>query len=137
VIASALATSCGNPMGADDDLEDARRKWGRQGIDSYSFVVREICFCPLEGPFRVTVIRDRVASVTDAETGAPATPRSGVPLTVDALFAVVEDALETADEVEVRYDPALGYPAEIAIDRIRQAVDDEVTYVASGLTPLR
>jgi hypothetical protein len=75
--------------------------------------------------------------VVEADTGRPATPRADVPLTVDALFAVVDDALDTADKVEVRYDPALGYPAQIDIDRIRQAVDDEVSYTASELAPIR
>src|SRR5689334_5702970 len=74
VLALAALAACRNPMGPDDDLQEARRKWSRQGIDSYSVVIREICFCPLEGPFRVTVLRGQVASVVEADTGRPATP---------------------------------------------------------------
>jgi hypothetical protein len=131
--------ACDNPLGPDDDLEEARQKWGRQGYTSYRFVVRQLCFCAPDasGPFAVVVLDGRVASVTSAVSGAPATPPGTIPLTVPALFAAVEDAIDTADEVEVRYHPDLGYPAEIAIDRIRHAVDDEVTFLASDLTPLR
>jgi len=37
----------------------------------------------------------------------------------------------------VDYDPTYGFPASIVIDRIRNAVDDEVYYEAKDFTPLR
>jgi hypothetical protein len=144
VLALALAlTGCGSPSspsGPEGDLEEARRTWSRQGYDSYTFKVSQFCFCVAEsrGTFAVTVIRGRVASVTDVETGAPGTPGPLVPLTVEALFAKVEDAIDRdAARIEVRYDPRLGYPQEIAIDFVELAVDDEVTYMASDLAPVR
>ena len=144
VLAAALAfAGCDNPFsssGPERDLEEARRTWGRQGISSYTFKVSQLCFCgpDTHGTFAVVVREGRVASVTDAETGAPRTPNPSVPLTVEALFAKVEDAIDhDADQLVVRYDPALGYPLEIAIDFIERAIDDEVTYTASDLTPIR
>ena len=144
VLASALALAgCHNPFsssGLKGDLEEARRAWSRQGITSYTFKVSQICFCTPEtrGTFAVVVDRGRVASVTDLETGAPRTPSPLVPLTVEALFAKVEDAIDRdADQIEVRYDPRLGYPLEIAIDFVELAIDDEVTYVASDLAAVR
>jgi hypothetical protein len=144
VLAFAVAVAgCGSPFspsGPERDLEEARRTWSRQGIDSYRFEVSQLCFCgpDTHGTFAVVVVRGRVTSVTDAETGAPRTPNPFVPLTVEALFAKVEDAIDQdADRLEVRYDPRLGYPLEIAIDFIEHAIDDEVTYTASDLAALR
>lgn len=143
VLAFALALSgCDNPFstGLERDLEDARRTWRGQGISSYTFKVSQFCFCgpDTHGTFAVVVRDGRVQSVTDAETGEPRTPNPSVPLTVEALFAKVEEAIEQdADQIVVRYDPRLGYPLEIAIDFIARAIDDEVTYKASDLDPMR
>jgi hypothetical protein len=143
VLAVAVALAgCDNPFssGPERDLEEARRTWSRQGIASYRFNVSQLCFCgpDVHGTFAVAVVQGRVASVTDAETGEPRTPGPSVPLTVEALFAKVEDAIDRdADRIEVRYDPQLGYPLEIAIDFVERAVDDEVTYTASGLAGMR
>lgn len=143
ILALGLAlAACGSPFspsGQRGDLEEARRTWSRQGIDSYTFTVSQLCFCgpDVRGPLAVVVSRGRVVSVTDAETGAARTPHPVVPLTVEALFAKVEDAIDRrAHRVDVRYDPRLGYPLEIAIDFIELAIDDEVTYTASELTPI-
>jgi uncharacterized protein DUF6174 len=144
VAALALAfAGCDSPFsssGPEADLEEARRTWRRQGIASYSFKVSQLCFCgpDVRGTLAVVVEQGRVVSVTDEETGAPRTPHPVVPLTVEALFAKVEDAIDRdAHQIEVRYDPRLGYPLEIAIDFIELAIDDEVTYTASDLAPLR
>jgi uncharacterized protein DUF6174 len=137
VLALALALAgCESPFSPTDELEEARRTWRQQGIASYRFTVSQFCFCVAEGrgTFDVVVEQGRVVSVADAETGAPRTPHPAVPLTVEALFAKVEEAIDAdADEIEVRYDPRLGYPLEIAIDFIAGAIDDEVTYTASDL----
>jgi uncharacterized protein DUF6174 len=128
------AAACDNPLSPTGDLEDARRTWSRQGITSYRFTVNVLCFCISRGPFAVVVERGSVTSVTDPATGEPRTPDAFVPLTVEALFAKVEDAIESdADEIDVRYHATLGYPEEIAIDFIERAIDDEVTYTASDL----
>ena len=144
VLAVALALAgCDSPFsssGPEEDLEEARRTWSGQGIDSYTFKVSQLCFCgpDTQGTFAVVVVRGSVASVTDVETGAPRTPNPFVPLTVLALFAKVEDAIDRdADRLDVRYDPRLGYPLEIAIDFIERAIDDEVTYTASDLRGIR
>ena len=137
VVLALAAAACGNPFSPTEDLEDARRTWSRQGITSYRFTVNVLCFCIDRGPFAVVVEQGRVTSVTDPATGAPRTPDPFVPLTVEALFARIDDAIERdADEIEVRYDPTLGYPQEIAIDFIENAIDDEVTYTVSDLTPI-
>ena len=140
VLFLALAVSaCSNPFSPGDELDDAREKWAGQGIDSYSLTVREICFCPIEagGPFRVAVVRGRVTSVTYLGDGTGVEPDERIPLTVDDLFATVDEAMRDAADVEVEYDATYGFPANIRIDRIANAVDDEVYYEARDFQPLR
>jgi Family of unknown function (DUF6174) len=48
--------------------------------------------------------------------------------TVEGLFAIAQANLAEADEVEITYDPQYGYPAAIKVDRIKMAVDDEISY---------
>jgi hypothetical protein len=86
----------------------------------------------------VTVQQGRVTSLTDAETGAPFGGDPLMPVTVEGLFAAIDDALDRdADQVTVQYDPQLGYPLEIAIDFSQQVADEEIYYSASELTPIR
>src|SRR5688500_13712899 len=65
---AAAVAACGSPFspsGPERDLEEARRTWSRQGIDSYSFEVSQLCFCgpDTHGTFAVVVLRGRVTSV--------------------------------------------------------------------------
>jgi len=138
ILALSMA-ACSNPFSASDELEDAREKWEDQGIDSYRITVRESCFCPIElgGPFVVTVVRGRIASVVYAGEGADVVPDERIPLTVDELFDTVETAGREAAKVEAEYDPTYGFPATIFVDRIQNAVDDEVYYSATDFQVTR
>jgi uncharacterized protein DUF6174 len=134
------AAGCVNPMSPTEEaLDDARDKWEDQGIDSYRITVRESCFCPIElgGPFVVTVVRGRIESVVYAGEGADVVPNERIPLTVDELFDTVETADREAAEVRAEYDPTYGFPATIFVDRIRNAVDDEVYYEARDFQVIR
>ena len=132
-------SACSNPFSASDELEEAREKWEDQGIDSYRITVRESCFCPIElgGPFVVTVVRGQVASVVYTGEGTDVVPVARIPLTVDMLFDTVEQAERDAAEVRVEYDPTYGFPATIFVDRIQNAVDDEVYYEARDFQAIR
>jgi hypothetical protein len=139
IVAAALTAACGNPFSPSEELGDARDKWESQGIASYEMTVREICFCPIElgGPFRVTVVNDRVANVEYLGAGTGIEPHDDIPLTVEDLFATVDAALREADDVEVTYDPTYGFPSDIEVDRIENAIDDEVYYEVRDFQPLR
>ena len=139
VFALGLA-ACDNPLGPDADLDDARARWRSEGYTSYRFTLRLRCFCVREAlqPMTVVVRDGRVASVTGTDPATPVPPwPDWFPLTVDALFDTVEEAQRNAAAVEVNYHPDLGYPTRIFIDRFRDTVDEETTFLASDLTPLR
>ena len=130
--------ACDNPFSPSgpEDLDEARRHWADERVSSYTFTVSQDCFCVEEarGRFRVTVTNGAVTSITDPATGAPRTASRFVPLTVEALFDRVEQAVnEGVRELDVEYDPDLGYPVEIEINRSQQAVDAAIIITARDL----
>jgi len=107
--------------------------WQLAGPADYRFTVDVQCFCPAAQPVEVTVRDGAVISVK------PSPPEfwSEVVVPVPDLFRLVGELRGTADVVDVTYDAEAGYPTTIAVDRITEAVDDEVSYVVTAFTPLR
>lgn len=138
--AALLSAGCevfGIPIGsppakpADAALAEARARWAEAGIDDYQFTIQTICFCQqsVVGPFRVTVVDGVTTDIVNLEGGpVDADTRRAVPLTVDALFAKVAEALDRADDLVVAYDGTFGIPTSIDIDWIVNAIDDETTF---------
>lgn len=112
-----------------------RGMWDAAEVDAYTITVERRCFCPGVGPYVVTVVDGEISSVTHA--GKDVDPDGEMlrdwPLTVEELFREVTEAEGNADDLAVSYDPDLGYPTKIAIDRWEDAIDDEVTYVVRDL----
>ena len=139
-IAIALsAVACDNPFSASgpEGLDEARQHWVAKGISSYTLTVSQDCFCveDARGSFRVVVDGGRVSSVTDPATGAPRSASPFVPLTVEALFDRVQQAIdEGVKELDVRYHPNFGYPLAIEIDLSQQPVDGGLEIHASELS---
>ena len=134
VAACLLGSSCGilDPDSRLDELESHREQWHEADIQDYSMEFRASCFCGGEFTELVTVevLQDTIRSVTVVSTGLPV---EHMPidawLTVEDLFAAVEQAiLGDADELQVTYDPELGYPEFVFIDREEMAIDEEMGY---------
>jgi hypothetical protein len=50
--------------------------------------------------------------------------------TIDRLFSELKVDLDgKADEISVTYDPMDGYPSQVIIDFMKQAVDDELSSI--------
>ncbi len=124
----------------DDDLSEVaqqRRQWERLGIDTYEYDLTIFCFCPHVDPVRVQVRADTVFSAILVETGAPVEEPFRA-RTIDELFDVIEDAVaQEADQLDVEYDEAFGYPSRIYVDYRINVIDEEVTFVAENLRSLR
>ena len=124
----------------EGDLRDHRRRWVRQGISDYSYDFLRACFCG--GPvrnLRVLVRNNVVVSVTDVETGAPPTflPDHWVG-TIDDVFAELQSEFDrNADEIELDFDDSFHFPVRARIDRVRNAIDDELHLELSNFQPLR
>ena len=114
--------------------ETALSTWNAGGIDDYTYTLDVICFCTISGRFQVTVADGEVVEVTSAETGAVdlESPDNFMTYDVEGLFALIGDwGGQTADNMLAAFDPELGYPVEIRIDSITNAIDDELTFFVS------
>jgi hypothetical protein len=82
-------------------LGAARARWAAVAPDAYTVVVGD------GGPgSRTLAVRDgQVVSLGAAE-----------PATVDDVFATIEESIEAGADVEVEYDPELGYPTSVVIE---------------------
>ncbi len=132
--------SPGDPA-ARQAFEEALARWEDAGLADYDYTFTRGCFCPEEwiGPYQVAV---RVGEIVRASF-------KGIDLfdvemleigrydeiikTVPALFDEVERALREADSFTAEYHPRLGYPANVYIDWIANAADEEVSYSIEGL----
>lgn len=101
------------------------------GESDYTYVLEQICYCPLSGPVQVTV---EDGEVTEAVTikGTRGTPKgSDAPdyqrLTIDDIIGFANDP--KVDQVDVTWPEDSPWPTSVAIDQIENAVDDEVTYL--------
>jgi hypothetical protein len=128
--------------GAKSDLTSNREKWDNQKITHYRFNLTIACFCPFREVMPVTVeVKDgQIVSMLDAQ-GKPLDENFRATFeqagTIEALFAVAEENLANADKVEITYDGTYGFPASIVVDRIKQAVDDEISYYAENFEVLQ
>lgn len=138
--ALALGTSSCDLMGPDPwrsrqaELDVNRSVWEDAAIAEYTYELTRLCYCGLAGPLTVTVADHAVVSATRADGERIAPQDLHVVETVDDLFNVVQRAIdERAFRYAVEYHPELGYPTLVDLDPIREAIDEEVRYEASGL----
>lgn len=127
-------------MGTDDSLaaaESALGRWQTRAIESYTMDLEILCFCTISGRFDISVENGEVVSVV-AQDGR-GDPREfgidAIDYTVDGLFDVMDSwSGERADFIMASFHES-GYPLDVRIDAIENAVDDELTLVVHNLTP--
>jgi hypothetical protein len=118
-------------------------EWQNQSIAHYRFTVVVTCFCPFAGSEVTYEVINGVSALESIYI--PENREPDVELikdmyakytTVEAVFSYLEQAIGTADEVRVEYDPTYAYPARISIDWIKLAVDDEQSLAITYFEPL-
>eukprot|EP00210_Caulerpa_lentillifera_P007253 g6939.t1 len=110
------------------------RRWRITSRRNYRYKFTRLCFChaKFRGPFIITVKNRAVFSAEYEDNSLGPVSQEildGLP-TISKLFQLIAKEAEDADEVTVTYDPFYGYPRKASIDRIAQAIDDEITYLA-------
>ncbi|WP_027329814.1 DUF6174 domain-containing protein [Marinimicrobium agarilyticum] len=110
-------------------------RWENADISRYEYEYRRSCYCP---DLLKTVVTVQGGEVTEAFYKEDGTYLSDKQLeqlyTTNELFDIVQDAInDRVFSLDVEYDPTLGYPTRIAIDRDEQMVDEEITHYASSL----
>ena len=134
-----LITDPGRLDSAARDLSRNMLKWQSQGYSSYDYVVSNQCFCVMGGvPVRVSVRGNLVVGIHYVSDDQSLPPDLAVLYRdVDGLFRVIHDAISArAASVNATYDPTLGYPADVFIDNIKNAADDEFGFHVVSFTPL-
>lgn len=98
---------------------------------NYSYLLEQLCYCPVTGPVLVTVEDGEVASAVITKRGHGMKKGSDAPvylqLTINDVIARANDT--DAAEVVVDWPDGQDWPNSVAVDQIENAVDDEVTYV--------
>jgi hypothetical protein len=134
-----LLSAC-NP--ARTELEQNRDKWTQTNISHYRFELFVGCFCAFrsEMPLTIEIKNGEIVSITD-NTGNPvaADKLSWFEQydTIERLFDYTAAAQKNADEVIVTYDSEYGFPAQVNIDNIKEAVDDELSLSVSNFEILK
>ena len=134
-IAACSTTPAGTPgpTGPIVDRVTAQRTvWKNQQIRSYTFTIERQCFCPEEfrGPFGVVVV-EGVATLVTYQGGVAVADRvANLPKTMDAVFDLI--VANASTEPDVVYDDRFGFALRIALDPMKNAIDDETTFVISG-----
>lgn len=128
--------------GAKSELGKNREKWDSMGVAHYRFELTISCFCPFMDvmPVTVEVKGGQIVSLTDVN-GQPLSEEFRASFekaaTVEGLFAVAEENLSNADQVDITYDAKYGFPTSIVVDRIKMAVDDEIAYYVGAFKVLQ
>ena len=127
------------------DLERNRQTWHSSEITHYRFSLFIGCFCAFTQrmPLNIEVRDGEVVSIaySDGEALLPTDPNFAnfsQYATIDRLFAELDADLNgEADQVTVTYDPTYGFPADIQIDFIKNAADDELSLSVSNFEVLQ
>jgi len=125
-------------------LKQNEKKWTEQSQlfnQNYTYTIRIGCFCPddITSPVNVLVMSGKTDSVVYESDGTPVTKDIFASIdTIEDLFIIIRKAInDKVDELEVEYDPILGYPTIINIDPIKTAVDEERGYTILDLAILK
>jgi hypothetical protein len=130
------------PAGVAGDIESARQKWQEAAISHYRFHLNMVCFCAFaENMPLVIEVQDGQVVSMEYQNGNEIDPASLEFFrryeTIDKIFAELEKAASgEADEVAISFDNTYGFPIQIDIDFVKEAIDDELAMTISGFEVL-
>lgn len=104
---------------AAERLAEARSRWESAMVAAYVYTYQLFCECDeaTAGPNTVAVTDGEVVAVRRADPGQFVGPDPQLPgWTVEQLFADIAASIERGEQVDVDFDPELGYPTTIRLD---------------------
>jgi len=139
IVSLLVACSAGSKSEFDSNLS----KWHDAGVSHYSFELGIGCFCPYADvlPATVEVKNDEIVSMVSVK-GEEILPGDMFYAdfeqygTIDKIFEATKSALDSADKIEITYDPEYGFPSEVSIDYIELAMDDELSLYVNNFQVL-
>jgi hypothetical protein len=121
-------------------LTEARAAWNSAGYQSYVFEYRRVCFCEGAEWMRITVSDGAVSEVVYADSADVEHPAPEQWPTVDELLSRLEtlrsEGSDIVAELDVTFDPVLGYPAYYSIEMTRNVADGDATHWIRSLAPV-
>lgn len=130
VVLALIVAACSTSSEYDQKL----KQWTDAGVSHYRYDLVIGCFCPFsqDMPLTIEVKDGQVVSITNVEgvlldASNPSYQHYLEYATIDLLFAELKSEMTEAEELTVAYDPQYGFPSEVWIDRIKLAVDDEMS----------
>jgi Family of unknown function (DUF6174) len=153
VLMAFVLTACSleNVAGGQSAVEQNKRKWQDANISHYRFHLNIGCFCVFsqDMPLLIEVQDGEVVSMeyqSGKEIDASNRQYFQRFATIDKIFAEIENDFQTgdssdssqnkADEVVVEYDETSGFPTQVNVDFIKNAVDDEFSLTVSDFEKL-
>jgi len=136
-----MLTSC-SAIQPKSELDHARQKWQDANISHYRFHLFIGCFCVYtqDMPLIIEVKDGEVVSMQyqsgkEIESGNVDYFQRFA--TIDKLFAQLKkDMGGEADKVTVEYDETYGFPKQVSVDFIENAMDDELVLTVSEFEKL-
>ena len=137
-----LLVACSAVAAPASEFDQAREKWQEAGISHYRFDLNIGCFCAFsqDMPLSIEVQDGEVVSM-EYRSGNEIDPVNMEFFerfeTIDKIFEELEKALDgDSDKVTVTYDETNGFPAEVSIDYMELAADDEIYLTISNFEAL-
>ena len=138
IILAFILAACS--AGETTDFDKNLAKWNDANISHYRYQLFIGCFCPFmeDMPITIEVMNGEIVSMTSGKGTAidstnPLYEIANRYSTIDRVFLALEaDQTGDADEVVVAFDPTYGFPANVAVDNIKEAIDDEISYQISN-----
>ena len=126
-----------DPGSLQADLLRHQGRWERRRVANYVYTGAWNCFCPTDyiADAEVTVRGGVVVRVASADPAVPNIPDPERFVSVKALFAVLQSALdENAARIDVTYNKESGYPEQFFVDYHENMADEERGFVIRSLT---
>lgn len=129
-------------MGSQTEIERNKEKWQDANVSHYRYNLFVGCFCVFsqDMPLVIEVKDGEVVSMeyqNGNEIDASSRELFEKYATIDRIFSeLAKDINGEADEVIVTYDSTYGFPAEVNIDFIKDAIDDELALTVSNFEKL-
>ncbi len=125
----------GSTSGGGSDLTRNQKAWNSFNRGTYDFVLQRGCFCVYAGQFEIRVRDNQIEEIIPSWDDLRGVPKEDYQYfqTIDDIFDLLENAYtEEAFLIDVEYSDN-GYPTQISIDYIENAVDDELSLGVSDL----
>lgn len=130
VVLALILAACSASTEYDQNL----KQWQDAGVSHYRYDLVIGCFCPFaqDMPLTIEVRNGEVISIARADGTLIDSSDLNYEFyvkyaTIDEVFAELRSEMAEAEEVNVAYDPEYGFPTEVSIDRIKLAMDDELS----------